>query len=327
MIEIPYYNLLKDTAPVKHIRQAVGSNTLGHSYMITAQGKLTLTNVLRIIAVNLFCKNNGCMSCPACIKVVHNNEPDLIWMEQEKYSVSDIEAMQDEAYRSNMGNGYKVFVIVNADSIQTRAQNKLLKILEEPPEKTIFLLGVMSEYAMLDTIKSRCLKLSVEALPTDILYAYYKDKGYDDSKLKLALSSSDGIIDNIEQILADDNYITLYNSLLDILTSLKSSKEISSALTALPFSKENLNISLNILEKIFRDTMVLNNKGTEKSIIINNDARMNALAGLYSLEASIHAQDAIYEAKRKSAFSCNALNVTDALLTKLMEVKYKCRKL
>ncbi|TVZ52652.1 ATP-binding protein [Dokdonia sp. Hel_I_53] len=52
--------------------------------------------------------------------------------------------------------GYKVMIIWGIDKMHTSASNKLLKLLEEPPEKTLFLLLSESEDGIIDTIKSRC---------------------------------------------------------------------------------------------------------------------------------------------------------------------------
>lgn len=60
--------------------------------------------------------------------------------------------------------GYKVMIIWMADKMNTAASNKLLKLLEEPPNKTVFLLIAANEDHIIDTIKSRCQVLHFPGL-------------------------------------------------------------------------------------------------------------------------------------------------------------------
>ena len=66
------------------------------------------------------------------------------------------------ALKSFLG-GPKIFVIWMAEKINLSAANKLLKLLEEPPEKTVFILCCESEYALLETLSSRCQKINLNS--------------------------------------------------------------------------------------------------------------------------------------------------------------------
>lgn len=61
--------------------------------------------------------------------------------------------------------GYKIMIIWMADKMNTQAANKILKLLEEPPEKTVFLLIAESTDDLLQTIVSRCQLVDFLALP------------------------------------------------------------------------------------------------------------------------------------------------------------------
>jgi len=65
--------------------------------------------------------------------------------------------------------GYKVMLIWMADKMNIAASNKLLKLLEEPPEKTVFLLVAENEEQIIQTIKSRCQLLHFSPLPEDAI--------------------------------------------------------------------------------------------------------------------------------------------------------------
>lgn len=65
--------------------------------------------------------------------------------------------------------GYKVMIIWMADKMNTATANKLLKLLEEPPQKTVFILIAESEADILQTILSRCQVLNFNGLPEQVI--------------------------------------------------------------------------------------------------------------------------------------------------------------
>ncbi len=65
--------------------------------------------------------------------------------------------------------GYKVMLIWQADSMNTEAANKLLKLIEEPPEKTVFILITSQIDGILQTIQSRCQRVDFLALSEDTI--------------------------------------------------------------------------------------------------------------------------------------------------------------
>ncbi|HPW97149.1 MAG TPA: DNA polymerase III subunit delta' [Flavobacterium sp.] len=67
--------------------------------------------------------------------------------------------------------GYKIMIVWMAEKMNIAASNKILKLLEEPPEKTLFLLIAEDEEAIIQTIRSRCQVLHFGALPEKIIAA------------------------------------------------------------------------------------------------------------------------------------------------------------
>ena len=73
--------------------------------------------------------------------------------------------------------GYKVMIIWMAERMNTQAANKLLKLIEEPPNKTIFLLLCQDEEQIIQTIKSRCQILHFPPLAEEAIMSALLDKG------------------------------------------------------------------------------------------------------------------------------------------------------
>lgn len=75
--------------------------------------------------------------------------------------------------------GYKVMLIWMADRINTQASNKLLKLIEEPPEKTVFILIAEDEEQIIQTIRSRCQVLHFPPLAEDVIAKALEQRGQD----------------------------------------------------------------------------------------------------------------------------------------------------
>lgn len=95
--------------------------------------------------------------------------------------------------------GYKVMLIWNAEKMNIEASNHLLKLLEEPPAKTVFLLVVENENQLLDTIRSRCQIIRFSKLGSQAIQEYLMGRGISEQQARRVASRSNG---NIHQALA-----------------------------------------------------------------------------------------------------------------------------
>lgn len=84
--------------------------------------------------------------------------------------------------------GYKIMIIWMADKMNTEASNKLLKLLEEPPEKTIFILITEQEEDLIQTIRSRCQVLHFGGLPENTIAATLVAQKQIDPKLAATIA-------------------------------------------------------------------------------------------------------------------------------------------
>jgi DNA polymerase-3 subunit delta' len=125
----------------------------------------------------LFCteRKRPCGKCQACRGATQHTHPDLTWVEPQKksrlISVEQVRAFQKTIFQTSFLGGWKACVIFAADRLGDSASNAFLKVLEEPPGKTVFFLMTDSPQALLATILSRCqhiaLSEAAEELPAE----------------------------------------------------------------------------------------------------------------------------------------------------------------
>ena len=201
-------------------------------------------------------KENGC-DCKSCIEFDSDNNPDfqLIESVDGKIKIEQIRQMQRKVAEKPIISNNKVYIIDNADTMTTEAQNCLLKTLEEPPEYITIILICTNEGNLLSTIKSRCTRMQFEPIKDEELKEYIKlnlpDEQISPQIIELAqgsigkaikLNERKDIYENIENIL-----LSMQNrDLIDIVQMseviYKSKEEIKSIL-------EYINVLLMKLSK------------------------------------------------------------------------------
>ena len=119
-------------------------------------------------------KNEPCFQCRGCKKTVDRNHPDQFIVEPdgEKIKIGQIRALQSQLQFHPLESSRKVAIIDDADRMNEAAANSLLKILEEPPELTHFILITSLPNALLPTIRSRCQHLPFNPLNDEELANY-----------------------------------------------------------------------------------------------------------------------------------------------------------
>ncbi|KAF0134650.1 MAG: DNA polymerase III delta' subunit [Candidatus Saganbacteria bacterium] len=102
-----------------------------------------------------------CNSCLSCRKLSNSTHPDLIIIEKDGASIKieQIRKLKEFMHYGPSEGTYKIVVVNNADAITSDAANSFLKMLEEPPSYSTYLLVSQKEEGLLPTIISRCQKI------------------------------------------------------------------------------------------------------------------------------------------------------------------------
>ncbi|AFX99110.1 ATPase involved in DNA replication [Candidatus Endolissoclinum faulkneri L2] len=130
--------------------------------------------------------------CQAALQVSSESHPDLKILrcksnEQGRTNsiirINDIRSFKSSLHLKSSSGGWRVIIIDEAEKMNTNAANAILKLIEEPPEKTLVIIITNSLNAILPTIKSRCRKLMLRPLNDNFVaslitkvYPYLSDK-------------------------------------------------------------------------------------------------------------------------------------------------------
>lgn len=121
-----------------------------------------------------------CGACVACTRVQSGQHPDCLHVhpeESKQIRIDQIRALIGELALTSHGGGYKCAVIVPADAMNANAANALLKVLEEPPPRTLLLLVTAQPSRLPATVLSRCLRLRAAAPTSEACGRWLAEQG------------------------------------------------------------------------------------------------------------------------------------------------------
>jgi len=159
--------LLGKEGAIESVSAAVKSGRLSHALVLTGQKGIGKGVFADYICKLLFCgeQDKPCNCCPACLKVAKGIHPDVFKIypagKSETIGVKEIAVIKNNLYIKPNDADKKVFIIYSAERMNRFAQNSILKMIEEPPEDSFFILTCQNSQALLPTVRSRVTEISL----------------------------------------------------------------------------------------------------------------------------------------------------------------------
>ncbi|MFB4308234.1 DNA polymerase III subunit delta' [Actinomadura sp. GTD37] len=150
---------------------AEGTGGLAHAWLFTGPPGAGRVTAARAFAAALQCEETprGCGHCASCHQVLQGTHADVEVVRPEglSYSVKEARALVLRASSSPTGGRRQIVLFEDADRATEAAANALLKAIEEPPARTVWLLCTPSPDDLLVTIRSRCRLVTLRTPPID----------------------------------------------------------------------------------------------------------------------------------------------------------------
>ena len=166
-------SILGHERTVSSLRRAVREERPNHAYLLLGAAGSGKRQLAEVFAQALVCESEPgtrpCGECSGCRKVAAGTHPD-VWCEEpggksDSITSDQITELQRRlSFRRAEGRA-RVVLIDRAGSMNPQAQNRLLKTLEEPPPETILVLCATQPGQLLITVRSRCQKVRLGAVP------------------------------------------------------------------------------------------------------------------------------------------------------------------
>ena len=206
--------------------------------------------------------------------------------------VNSVRELRREASLTGFLGGRKVFIVSDADMMNTEASNSLLKTLEEPPADTVLILTTSRKDQLLPTIISRCQLVRCEGLTDDeITKALLQRDGRSESESRVAAQLANGSFVAARALVSDD-MVRLQSEVAEFLRHAlgRSPAALLSRIEQLLSTREKPECEqwLRMLQMWFHDAVALREQGNEAVNRGNEDLRkfVERFGGADLLEAS-----------------------------------------
>ena len=158
------------------LSRAFAESRLPHAMILEGPAGSGKAELARWIAKAAVCTGEGerpCGRCSGCMKAAAGAHPDITiaggGTAARSFHVDTVRQIRSDAYIKPNEAPLRVFLLEGAEAMSEQAQNALLKVFEEPPERVMFILTVTSAVKLLPTVRSRAqiFTLEGEEQPSD----------------------------------------------------------------------------------------------------------------------------------------------------------------
>jgi DNA polymerase-3 subunit delta' len=195
---------------VRVLQRAAAAGRVAHAYLFAGPEGVGKATCARALAAALNCHErpgDGCHHCPACDKIARDLHPDLVRLEPDGalIKIDQVRALEQHlAFRPHEGR-YRLVLIDGAEKLNINAANALLKSVEEPGARTVFVLVTPAPHRVAVTLVSRCQRIRFLPLaPPDLAAVLERCSDADAGERQAAVAYAEGSAGRALRLLEGD---------------------------------------------------------------------------------------------------------------------------
>lgn len=351
-----FNEVLGQEAIVTTLKNAIKMGRLAHAYLFCGSRGTGKTTLARVFAKALNCQNptqdrEPCSVCSTCREIASGNSLDVLEIDGASHrGIDDIRQINETVGYASSSGKYKIYIIDEVHMLTKEAFNALLKTLEEPPAKVIFIFATTEPHKVLPTILSRCQRFNLSRIPLENIIGKLKriaqeqNVTIDDEAVRLLAQRAEGGLRDAESLF--DQIIAFHEGTITIDT-------VTDVLGIMPkdalFSLDNagkegrLSVAFEIANQIFsegkdvtqfiesmtdhfRTLLLVKLSGPSApflSLSENDKMRYEASAKLYTQEQCLTILDYLVEAQNQIRFQTSGRIALEAILLKVMRTHHR----
>jgi DNA polymerase-3 subunit delta' len=171
----------------------------------------------------LQCVDGGCGTCAACHTVLAGTHPDVTVVTPEglSYGVREARELVRDVADAPIGGRWRIVVVEDADRLTEDAANALLRAVEEPPPRAVFMLCAPTPEDLLPTVRSRCRHVTLRIPPAEaVADVLVRRDGVDTALASFAARAAQGHVGRARRLATDDEARRRRRDVLDVPFSL-----------------------------------------------------------------------------------------------------------
>lgn len=196
----------QDRAVSTLARAVAEPSAMTHAWLLTGPPGSGRSVAARAFAAALLCEEGGCGECHACLTALAGTHADvtLVTTDRVTIAIDEVRSLIQVAQRSPSQGRWRIIVIEDADRMVERTSNVLLKAIEEPPPRTVWILCAPSPQDVVVTIRSRCRQVGLRVpSPADVADLLVRRDGVDPARAESAARAAQSHIGLARRIALD----------------------------------------------------------------------------------------------------------------------------
>ncbi len=300
-----------------HIRKSLETHKISHAYIFYGEkgsGKKTLAN---LFARALQCEAGGsepCNQCTSCKQALNHNQPDIVHVQHEKPGVISVDEVRRQVNNDVGIKPYsserKIYIIDEAEKMNIQAQNALLKTLEEPPAYAVIMLLTTNLEALLQTIRSRCVTLTMKPVLDSELQKYLmREAQVPDYKASVCAAFARGNVGRALELVSSAEFEELKEETMGLVQNLSDKTLSDLAAFAKGKAEKGANTEgfLELLEMWYRDVLLYKATGNNRYLIFSEEQQhIKRMAVRSTYEGLNRILESIKEARSRLSANVNA---------------------
>ena len=315
---------------IAHFKSSIETGNVAHAYIISGDAGSGKKALAYAFAETLECEAGGteaCGTCQSCLQVSTGNYPDIITVTHEKPNLISVDEVRDQLINTidikpYIGK-YKIYIIPDAELLNVQAQNAMLKTIEEPPAYAVILLLTTNLDKLLETVKSRCLKLQTKPIRERDVLAYLTNvMGLTKEKAYFCLDFAQGNLGKAIKLAGNDEYAAIVDSVVGVLANIDEMdvETLGKAVKDIEQFKMSMNDYMDLMMMWYRDAMMLKVTGNVDKILFKNEfSTLKKQAGKLTFKSIEDKIDAIAKAEQRLLANANFEVTIELLLLTLKE--------
>lgn len=266
---------------VARLKESVTGQNPFHAYIFEGQSGVGKRLAASAFAQALLCSRpmdgEPCGSCSNCKKMESGNHGDYHYIVSDGKSVKDhqIEELQNQAGKKPFDAERSIFVIDQASTITERAQNRLLKTLEEPSGQSVIMLLVENMDAIVPTIASRCAIMRFRPVARNLILEHLiRQYSASEADAAMAAAFAYGSVGRGKRLLSDEDFQARRQRSIKCAESLVGTNPLAFFAEEIKedtSTKEEALELLDLMEYWFRDALLLQ-RGAPAEMLLNQDS-------------------------------------------------------
>lgn len=320
---------------VDYLRNGMANDRIRHAYLLTgtpAIGKMTLA---KSFAMTLNCQADDvaqrpCGACRSCKRIISGSHMDVIYSNTDDTSgqmkIDTVRAITSQIAMKPYEGRYRVAILDDFDRAQPRAQDSLLKTLEEPPPYAVLILIATALEPILPTITSRSQVVYLRPVATHIIEMVLQEQhGLAEDDARLLARISGGRMGWAIQTAQDPALLEQRDQALDLLETILKANRAERFSIANDLGKDKLSMVmlLELWQTYLRDLLLQTQAAQVPLANIDREVNLQQMAYTFTSEDVLQALNATRDLLQQASFNINTRLALEATFLKYPGLDYE----